>query len=247
MKYQNQKADDEPKGGGPKGGDKGKSTEAPAKDNSDHHFNESRDHLLGGDKFVKEIQKMADNVSKWAAEKGLSKATEPSKDENKLSQPVYHLIDNATGSSNLESPYHLAPAFFKAGFFALERGFEITATNTDRRTQHNKGSHHFPPIESAVDVRTKDKTPAEVASLMEDARLRGFIVKDERERPANQKVWGGPHIHIETRTDSTKSSMSKMPKADKSYSDRSPRMRDSAVDGTRANRSGHERLEIKRY
>ena len=57
---------------------------------------------------------------------------------------------------------------------------------------HNTGSTHY--VGRAVDVRTRDKTPAEVEMFMRRARETGASMRDGRVRPKGQKVWGGPHI-----------------------------------------------------
>jgi hypothetical protein len=76
--------------------------------------------------------------------------------------------------------------------FAEGHNFTVTST-TDGG--HNTGSAHY--AGRAVDVRTKDKTPEEVEDFMEKARAAGYIVRDERVRPAGQARWSAPHIHLE--------------------------------------------------
>ncbi|MFL6228431.1 MAG: hypothetical protein ACJ741_06595 [Pyrinomonadaceae bacterium] len=77
--------------------------------------------------------------------------------------------------------------------FAGEHGFTVTSTTGGR---HNAGSAHY--AGHAVDVRTRDKQPAEVEDFIQKARDAGLRVLDERTRPAGQKVWGGPNVHIQT-------------------------------------------------
>lgn len=76
--------------------------------------------------------------------------------------------------------------------FAESEGFHVTSTNGGK---HNVGSKHF--LGLAIDVRTRDKKNAQVAAFISKARGLGIIVRDERERPANQKVWSGAHLHLE--------------------------------------------------
>lgn len=76
--------------------------------------------------------------------------------------------------------------------FAKEEGFVITSTCGGK---HNEGSAH--PLSLAIDVRTRGKTDAEVEAMIHKAKAKGWIVHDERARPPHQKVWSGPHIHIE--------------------------------------------------
>ncbi|MDB5100948.1 MAG: penicillin-resistant DD-carboxypeptidase [Cyanobacteria bacterium RYN_339] len=76
--------------------------------------------------------------------------------------------------------------------FAQSRGFHVTSTNTGH---HNVGSAHYQG--RAIDVRVRDKTPAQVAAFKRDAQAHGFIVRDERSHPKGQKVWSGAHLHLE--------------------------------------------------
>lgn len=76
--------------------------------------------------------------------------------------------------------------------FAKSRGFTVTSTTGGG---HNDGSKHY--LGLAIDVRTRDKSPQEVAALIKEAQGLGIVVKDERTRPVGQKVWSGPHIHLE--------------------------------------------------
>ena len=76
--------------------------------------------------------------------------------------------------------------------FAQSRGFTVTSTIGGT---HNVGSAHY--WGGAVDVRTGDKTSAQVNEFISEARVQGVIVRDERTHPANQKVWRGPHLHLQ--------------------------------------------------
>lgn len=76
--------------------------------------------------------------------------------------------------------------------FSEKTGFTITSTTGG---EHNTGSRHYGG--GAIDVRTRDKTPEEVNQMMSEAIQNGFRVFDERTRPPGQKVWSGPHVHIE--------------------------------------------------
>lgn len=77
--------------------------------------------------------------------------------------------------------------------WAEAKGFTVTSDTIPGG--HNTGSLHDRLF--AIDVRTRDKTPTQVARLMSDAQKLGLRVLDERRRPPGQGVWGGPHIHIE--------------------------------------------------
>jgi len=78
--------------------------------------------------------------------------------------------------------------------FARSRGFTVTSTNGGR---HNPGSAHYEG--RAIDVRTRDKTSAQIDQFIREARAAGYHVADERRRPRGQRVWSGPHLHLEIR------------------------------------------------
>jgi peptidoglycan hydrolase-like protein with peptidoglycan-binding domain len=71
-------------------------------------------------------------------------------------------------------------------------GFFVTSTTGGT---HNSGSAHFHGL--AIDVRTHDHTGEENERFMRQARAIGIIVRDERRRPAGQKVWSGQHLHLQ--------------------------------------------------
>lgn len=75
---------------------------------------------------------------------------------------------------------------------AKENGFTVTSTISGR---HNPGSKHFRGL--AIDVRTRDKTSKQCDDFIKLCRSLGLIVRDERTRPAGQKIWSGAHLHIE--------------------------------------------------
>lgn len=75
---------------------------------------------------------------------------------------------------------------------AQSKGFTVTSTVGGK---HNSGSKHYRGL--AMDVRTYDKTNAQVEEFMAFMRGNGYKVIDERKQPPNQKVWGGAHLHIE--------------------------------------------------
>lgn len=76
--------------------------------------------------------------------------------------------------------------------FAEGEGFTVTSTTGGK---HNVGSKHGRGL--AIDVRTRNKTTAQCNSFIAKAKSEGIIVRDERTKPAGQKVWSGPHIHLE--------------------------------------------------
>jgi len=75
---------------------------------------------------------------------------------------------------------------------AESQSFTVTSTTGG---SHNKGSKHF--LGLAIDVRTRDKSAKEITDFIKLAVNEGVIVRDERKRPPGQKVWGGPHLHLE--------------------------------------------------
>lgn len=97
-------------------------------------------------------------------------------------------VPNPTGGGG-PKPYKEIEAF------AEQMGFKHSGGGA--RSGHNVGSPHYRDI--AVDIRTRDKTPAEIESFIQAAKSRGYHVRDERTRPAGQAVWTGPHLHLEIR------------------------------------------------
>lgn len=79
--------------------------------------------------------------------------------------------------------------------FARKHGLHITSTCGCG--QHNAGSLHY--VGRAIDVRTSDKTDQQIHDILIDAPAHGIHVIDERVHPAGEKVWSGPHLHLEIR------------------------------------------------
>ena len=75
---------------------------------------------------------------------------------------------------------------------AAAHNFVVTSAKAGR---HNVGSKHYRGL--AIDVRTRDKTAAECEAFIKLCRARGLLVRDERKRPAGQRVWTGAHLHVE--------------------------------------------------
>lgn len=77
--------------------------------------------------------------------------------------------------------------------FAKENNLTVGSTTGGR---HNAGSKHYSG--NAIDIKGSgafdDQT---VQELSRKASERGFLLRDERRHPPGQKVWGGPHIHLE--------------------------------------------------
>jgi len=76
--------------------------------------------------------------------------------------------------------------------FAKGHGFTVTSTTGGK---HNPGSAHYQG--RAIDVRTRDKTDAQVDEFIRSCHANRIGVRDERKRPPRQKVWSGPHLHLE--------------------------------------------------
>lgn len=75
--------------------------------------------------------------------------------------------------------------------FIRGQGMEVISTTGGT---HNNGSAHYDG--RAADVRTRDRSPLEIARFVEAADQAGLRVRDERTRPQGQEVWGGPHLHL---------------------------------------------------
>lgn len=76
--------------------------------------------------------------------------------------------------------------------FASTEGFTVTSTTGGK---HNAHSKHFRGL--AIDVRTRGKTDAQISAFITKAKNQGIIVRDERCKPAGQKIWSGAHLHLE--------------------------------------------------
>jgi RHS repeat-associated protein len=87
-------------------------------------------------------------------------------------------------------------AFREIAFQAAMAGFTVTGRN--EKSGHNVGSRHYQG--NAIDIRTCDKSDKEVEDFIKFMSSQGYTVKDERVRPPGQKVWSGPHVHIEVPT-----------------------------------------------
>lgn len=78
--------------------------------------------------------------------------------------------------------------------FAKQQNLTVGSTTGGH---HNRGSKHYRG--EAIDIHNSGQmTNEQVASLSQTAIDYGLKVRDERQRPKGQKVWGGPHVHIET-------------------------------------------------
>lgn len=86
--------------------------------------------------------------------------------------------------------------FASVGEIAEPFGAQITSTTGGH---HNVGSLHGQgrAVDIGMGASASDAVRANADKMMADLRARGYIVRDEREHPKGQKVWGGPHIHVE--------------------------------------------------
>lgn len=75
---------------------------------------------------------------------------------------------------------------------AEDNDFQVTSTTGGA---HNVGSKHY--LGLAIDVRTIDKSGKQITDFVNLLRGEGLVVLDERAAPPRQRVWGGPHLHIE--------------------------------------------------
>ncbi len=72
-------------------------------------------------------------------------------------------------------------------------GGRITSTTGG---QHNPGSKHYSG--NAVDVGMGRESPEQQAQILAALQANPALrVRDERTRPPGQKVWSGPHLHVE--------------------------------------------------
>ncbi len=94
----------------------------------------------------------------------------------------------ASASRKAELPYK--------GMVRLARAHGLTVTSTTGG-KHNKGSLHGRG--RAIDVRTRGVSSRKLTAFIRDAKKHGYEVHDERVRPRGQKVWSGPHLHIQKR------------------------------------------------
>lgn len=77
--------------------------------------------------------------------------------------------------------------------FAKDNGLTVGSTTGGH---HNTNSRHY--TGNALDVKGSGAfDDARVKTLSDAAQARGLLLRDERKRPAGQKVWGGPHVHVE--------------------------------------------------
>jgi len=76
--------------------------------------------------------------------------------------------------------------------FAEAHKLHITSTLGG---MHNVGSLHY--IGRAIDVRSLGLSDSEVEELKRVVTEKGWRLRDERTHPVHQRVWNGPHLHIE--------------------------------------------------
>jgi hypothetical protein len=92
----------------------------------------------------------------------------------------------ARSAARTEKPYKAMVRLAK------KHGLTVTSTTGGK---HNRGSLHGQG--RAIDVRTRGVSSAKLNAFIRDAKAHGYKVLDERVRPHGQKVWSGPHIHIQ--------------------------------------------------
>ncbi len=71
-------------------------------------------------------------------------------------------------------------------------GLRVTA---GKEGGHNKGSLHA--LGRAIDVGTRGVSLARLNAFVAACRRAGYRVIDERVRPRGQRVWTGPHLHVQ--------------------------------------------------
>ncbi len=85
---------------------------------------------------------------------------------------------------------------------AAKYGLTVTSGKDSR---HNVGSAHY--AGGAFDLRSNGVNPAVLETAMRELRSAGYYVKDERSKPAGQKVWSGSHVHVGGRQTPTQRQM----------------------------------------
>lgn len=65
--------------------------------------------------------------------------------------------------------------------------------------EHNPGSLHYDgrALDIPLGASATDAVRANADRMIADLSNKGYTVRDERTRPAGQKVWSGPHLHVE--------------------------------------------------
>lgn len=74
----------------------------------------------------------------------------------------------------------------------INMGWVITSTT---KGKHNLNSRHY--LGKAIDISVRNKTEFDIMMLYIVLEGQGYQVLDERVRPKGQKVWHGPHIHVQ--------------------------------------------------
>jgi hypothetical protein len=190
--------DDDGSGGGEAGDHGGGGNGNTDREPAEH---EAPEKGLGGDKYVKELDRMDREFGDWMKDHGYDMASggRGSDTNDRDRGTEYHLLD---GEDARTSPFGLGvdtsrlaehTEWIDLAAFAYGQGFTVTAT-TSSGTGHNRGSLHY--VGRAIDVRTSDMSEEEINSFIDAAQRAGIHVRDERERPAGQAVWDGPHLHL---------------------------------------------------
>jgi len=181
-------ADDDDPGSDESGSDSDDGPDDPAGDHFDHDYGDES--YLGADEMVKEIQEMADGMREWAVAHGLD-PDPPSGGRSDKHAPTLDLGDLFPPLPRDEQWRLEGTQYIDMAFLAMQHGGHVTSTTGGK---HNPGSMHGKG--RANDWRTKGYHALQVSQLMIEARKAGYSVRDERKRPPDQKIWGGPHIHI---------------------------------------------------
>ncbi len=84
--------------------------------------------------------------------------------------------------------------------FAKNEGVNITPNPTGLRPNGTYGGHVAHSLHyagRAVDIPTRSLSPSLIQQIISDAKGQGIQVIDEREQPAGETQWTGPHIHLQ--------------------------------------------------
>jgi TP901 family phage tail tape measure protein len=137
-------------------------------------------------------QKQAQEEARRKAASDAANQRYSQEQQQKESDAIYkkrYGIDALMDGSSKSRP---SAIYKKLEEYAGLQGFTVTSAMDGT---HNAGSLHA--LGRAIDVRTSDKNATQIADFMEDALSRGIRVLDERRRLPGEKVWSGPHLHLE--------------------------------------------------